>query len=120
MPARRRSRASGPSRPTSLRPKANAKPLRRSRSVPAAATSDGLSEIESRREALRQRIRDLGARRTGRALPAPDLAPGAEDVSSQDRLQRMSLRLAAARSRRGSRRSPPCRTEPTTTETPTL
>jgi uncharacterized protein involved in exopolysaccharide biosynthesis len=61
----------------------------------------GASEIEARREALRQRIRELGAVRVARGLGAPHLAPGAPgNLSADERRERISLRLAAARGRR--------------------
>ncbi|MBB3936459.1 GumC family protein [Aureimonas phyllosphaerae] len=61
----------------------------------------GVSEIEARREALRQRIRELGAVRGARSLGAPHLAPAApETLSADERRERISLRLAAARGRR--------------------
>lgn len=61
----------------------------------------GASEIEARREALRQRIRELGAVRGARSLGAPHLAPAApETLSADERRERISLRLAAARGRR--------------------
>ncbi|RIY00049.1 hypothetical protein D3218_12160 [Aureimonas flava] len=70
--------------------------------APPAATSDGVTEIEARREALRQRIRELGARRVGRASTPPELVSRDEDgVSAEERRERISLRLAAARNRRG-------------------
>lgn len=61
----------------------------------------GASEIEARREALRQRIRELGAVRGARSLGAPHLAPATpETLSADERRERISLRLAAARGRR--------------------
>lgn len=70
--------------------------------TPAAAFPGEMTEIEARREALRQRIRELGVRRTGRATAAaPDLAAaGGESMTAMERRERISLRLAAARGRR--------------------
>ncbi|WP_279481963.1 GumC family protein [Aureimonas sp. SK2] len=72
--------------------------------MPPPAAAEIPAEIEARREALRQRIRDLGARRSGNALAAPEIAPVSlgDTGSAEERRERISLRLAAARNRRAA------------------